>query len=86
MLRALDCLAQIHDMNGERALALRAARDSVELEPFREEGHRRLMLIHKASGNRAEALRAYAKLQALLKAELGTSPGPETRRLFDAMS
>ena len=83
LLRALDCLAQIHGMNGERALALRAAQDSVELEPFREEGHRRLMLIHQASGNRAEALRAYAKLRSLLRAELGTSPSPETRRLLD---
>jgi DNA-binding SARP family transcriptional activator len=86
LLRALDCLAQIHDMNGERALALRAAQDAVELEPFREEGHRRLMLIHTASGNRAEALRAYAKLQTLLEAELGTGPSPETRSLLDAMT
>jgi len=86
LLRALDCLAQIHDINGERALALRAAKDAVELEPYREEGHRRLMLIHDASGNRAEALRAYVKLQALLQAELGTSPSPETRRVFEAMT
>jgi DNA-binding SARP family transcriptional activator len=86
LVRALDCLAQIHDRNGEGPLALRAARDAVELEPFREEGHRRLMLIHAASGNRAEAVRAYVKLQALLEAELGTSPGPETRSLFDAMT
>jgi DNA-binding SARP family transcriptional activator len=44
------------------------------------------MQIHKASGNRAEALRAYAKLQALLEAELGTSPSHETRMLLDAIS
>jgi SARP family transcriptional regulator, regulator of embCAB operon len=86
LLRALDCLAQIHDLNGEPALALRAAQDAVELEPFREEGHRRLMLIHAASGNRAEALRAYSRLQSLLESELGISPGPETRSLFEAMS
>jgi len=86
LLRALDCLAQIHDMNGERPLALRAAQDAVELEPFREEGHRRLMLIHAASGNRAEARRAYVKLEALLETELGTRPGPETRSLFEAMT
>lgn len=86
LLRALDCLAQIHDLNGERTLALRAAQDSVELEPFREEGHRRLMLIHAASGNRAEALRVYARLRALLEKELGTSPSPETRSLFDTFA
>ena len=86
LLRALDCLARGHAMNGERALALRAAQEAVELEPFREEGYRRLMLIHDAAGNRAEAMRAYGKLKTLLEAELGTSPSPETRRLFDALT
>ena len=85
LLRALDCLASIHNLNGEHALALRAAQDAVELEPFREEAHRRLMLIHEASGNRAEALRAYARLHALLEAELGTRPSPATRSLYDAL-
>ena len=63
-----------------------AAQDAVELEPFREEAHRRLMLIHEASGNRAEALRAYARLHALLEAELGTRPSPATRSLYDALA
>ncbi len=82
-LRALDCLAQIHSANHEFALALRAAQEAVELEPFREEGYRRLMLIHHAAGNGAEAIRAYARLNTLLNAELGASPGPETRRVFE---
>lgn len=86
LLRALDCLAQVHEMNGERALALSAAQDAVELEPFREEGYRRLMIIHQASGNRAEALRAYAKLKALLETELGTGPGAETAALLETLS
>lgn len=86
LLRALDCLARVHAINGERSLALRAAQEAVELEPFREEGYRRLMLIHDGAGNRAEALRAYARLQALLEAELGTSPSPETRKLFEALT
>ena len=86
LLRALDCLARVHAINGEAALALRAAQEAVELEPFREEGYRRLMLIHDEAGNRAEAMRAYGKLQALLESELGTSPSPETRRLFEALT
>ena len=44
------------------------------------------MLIHQASGNRAEALRAYAKLEAQLESELSTSAGPETSRLLETMS
>jgi SARP family transcriptional regulator, regulator of embCAB operon len=83
-LRSLDCLADIHASTGEHALALRAAEEAIELEPFREAGYRRLMLVHEAAGNRAEALRIYARLEALLAAELSTRPGPETRRLFEA--
>jgi DNA-binding SARP family transcriptional activator len=85
-LRALDCLAQIHAATGEHALALKAAEEAVELEPFREAGYRRLMVLHDSAGNRAEALRIYGRLDALLAAELGTGPGPETRRLFEVVA
>lgn len=85
-LRALDCLAEIHTWNGEHALALRCAQEGVELEPFRESGYRRLMLLHNQAGNSAEALRVYSRLSALLVAELNTTPGPETRELFKTIS
>lgn len=85
LLRALDCLAQLHDANGEHALALRVAREAVDLEPFRETGYRRLMLLHEAAGDHAEAVRVYANLVALLAKELGTGPGDETRRVFEAV-
>ena len=86
LLRALDCLAQIHTANGEPSLALRAAEEAVQLEPLREEGYRRLMLVHDWAGNRAEALRVYAGLKQLLEAELSTSPGPQTQRLFESIA
>lgn len=85
-LRALDCLAQIHAATGEHALALRAADEAVDLEPFREAGYRRLMLLHDAAGNRAEALRVYATLETLLHRELNTTPGAETRRVLEAVA
>ena len=85
LLRAVDCLAQLHEANGEHALALRVAREAVELEPFREAGYRRLMLLHEAAGDHAEAVRVYAGLLALLARELGTAPGSETRRLFESL-
>lgn len=86
LLRALDCLAQIHSATGELSLALRAAEEAVELEPLREAGYRRLMLVQNAAGNRAEAMRVYAKLEAVLKVELMTTPAPETRRVFEAVA
>lgn len=82
-LRALDCLAEIHARNGEHSLALAAAEEAVELEPFRESGYRRLMQLHEDAGNPAEALRVYAHLHRLLEAELGTSPDAQTRALIE---
>jgi SARP family transcriptional regulator, regulator of embCAB operon len=85
-LRALDCLAQIHATTGELALALRAAEEAIDLEPFREAAYRRLMMIHDEAGNGAEALRVYRKLIGVLEAELSVTPGPETRRLFEEIA
>jgi SARP family transcriptional regulator, regulator of embCAB operon len=84
-LRALDCLAQIHEWNGEHPLALRAAVEAVELEPYRETGHRRLMWLHQQAGDWAEGLRVYARLAEVLDRDLATEPGTETRALRDAL-
>jgi DNA-binding SARP family transcriptional activator len=82
-VRALDCLANVHEWNGEPALALRAAQEAVDVEPYRESGYRRLMELHERAGNPAEALRVYARLSSVIARELGTAPGVETRRLRD---
>src|SRR5690242_16308650 len=78
LVRALDCLADVHEWNGEHPLALRAANEAVELEPYRESGYRRLMELHERAGDVAEARRVYGRLEAILRADLGTSPGQET--------
>ena len=85
-VRALDCLAEIHEQNGEHALALRAAAEAVDLEPYRESGYGRLMRLHELSGDRAEALRVYGRLSAILAADLHTTPGPETAVVAESLS
>jgi DNA-binding SARP family transcriptional activator len=85
-LRALDCLADIHLWNSEPTLALKAAEEAVGLEPYRESGYRRLMNIHHVGGNRAESLRVYESLRALLAADLRTQPDAETRAMFDRVA
>jgi DNA-binding SARP family transcriptional activator len=82
-VRALDCLAEVHEWNGEDALALRAAHEAVEVEPYRESGYRRLMELHDRAGNPAEALRVYEQLSNLIRRELGTTPSAETRQLHE---
>ena len=53
----------------------------VRQHPFRERFAAQLMLALYRSGRRAEALRAYAHLQATLGNELGLDPSPELQSL-----
>jgi SARP family transcriptional regulator, regulator of embCAB operon len=82
-LRALSCWAAIGLGIGgtELADAERAARLLVEEAPYREDGHRLLMEVLAARGNRAEALQVYEALRRRLRDELGTAPGEDLRAL-----
>jgi DNA-binding SARP family transcriptional activator len=53
--------------------------------PLRERGWAQLMLALYRCGRTAEALAAYQKASKVLAEELGVDPGPELRRLFQAM-
>ena len=66
---------------------LRAGRQWERLaaeEPTDEQAHRELMRRDLADGNRASALRWYARLESALRLNLGVAPEPDTRRLRDA--
>jgi DNA-binding SARP family transcriptional activator len=65
----------------ELAAAVRAARRLVELEPYRETGHRILMDALDREGNTAEALRVYDALRCRLRDDLGVTPSPATQDL-----
>ena len=82
LLRGLDCFVDICSAIGEPALALKAAEEAVDVEPFRETGHARLMRLHLEHGNRAEALRAYERCRRLIADELGVDPSPQLQQLF----
>jgi DNA-binding SARP family transcriptional activator len=84
-VRALECRARVYLWNHEHALAVEAAREVIELEPFRETAHQLLMRAHGASGNVAEALHAYERCRKLIAEELGADPSPETKALHLAL-
>jgi DNA-binding SARP family transcriptional activator len=67
---------------GDPALAADVAREVIEREPLRESAHRLLMAAHAASGNRADALRAYQRLRRRLADELGVDPDVETEAAY----
>ena len=80
-VRSLELVAEacLGIGGGELDTAERATRTLVAHAPFRESGHRLLMRVLDARGNRAEALQAYEDLRTLLRDELGASPSPATQ-------
>jgi len=78
-VRACECSAAVYLGNREPILAVGLAEEALALEPFRETAYQLLMRAHAASGNRAEALRAYERCRRLLADELGVDPSPETK-------
>ncbi|HKP20563.1 MAG TPA: AAA family ATPase, partial [Thermoleophilaceae bacterium] len=84
-LEALELLAEAGLAMGDAGAvrAQLAARQLVELAPFRESGHALLMRAHSARGNHAEALQCFERVRVLLREELGSTPSPELRTLHE---
>jgi DNA-binding SARP family transcriptional activator len=62
--------------------AERAARELLEVAPFRESGHLLLMRALSARGNRAEAIAVYERLRILLREELGVDPDQAMQQAY----
>jgi SARP family transcriptional regulator, regulator of embCAB operon len=86
-LRALECYAAAGlGLGGtELAAAVRAGRQLTRLAPLRESGYRYLMQALAAGGNLAEALDVYGHLSGCLRDELGVSPSPASRQLYERL-
>jgi DNA-binding SARP family transcriptional activator len=61
--------------------ALSAGLAAVQCEPLRESAHRRVIEVHLAEGNHAEALRQFHGYRLLVARELGLPPSPAIRKL-----
>lgn len=67
---------------GEFARASALARSAVERDPVCEGAWRQLMLAHWFSGNRGQALAAYAEFRSAMVDHLGEEPGQESHDLY----
>lgn len=86
-LRALECYAAAGLGLGQTELtgAIRAGRQLTHLAPLRESGYRYLMQGLAAQDNLAEALGVYGQLSERLREQLGVSPSPATRQLYQEL-
>ena len=79
--RVLDQLSQLQFEGGEFAAGIATTQRWLTHEPLNEIGHRRLMQLYQASGDRAAALQAYATCRTILLQELNANPSPDTQAL-----
>ncbi|MEI7770026.1 MAG: BTAD domain-containing putative transcriptional regulator [Chloroflexales bacterium] len=75
---ALDALAAQQEQRGAWEAAGALLRRMIELEPWREEAHRRLMLALAHDGQRGAALAQYKRCRRILERDLDAPPAPGT--------
>lgn len=85
VLELLERLARECDERDQAREAIDWSRRQVEIDPFDEEAHRRLMARLDAVGDRAGALRTYRALAERLRRELGVTPSAPTRALIERL-
>jgi DNA-binding SARP family transcriptional activator len=59
------------------------SRQLLDFDPCREDAHRLVMRCHVRLGERAQALRHFQTVRAILHAEFDADPEPATRALYD---
>jgi DNA-binding SARP family transcriptional activator len=77
----LDRLSEIQFASGEFASASETASRWIALDVLNEVAYRRKMRAHFAAGERGQALETYEACCAVLTAELGVEPEPDTAAL-----
>jgi DNA-binding SARP family transcriptional activator len=80
--RAMLVLSHVSTTREEFELGIHHASEVVAAEPFDEVACQMLMRAHAAAGNRAEALRVYARCRKLFRDELGSEPSDKTAAAF----
>ena len=84
-LQALHRLAAHHAAQGASAAACAHLKRAIELEPWREDAHRRLMRVLARSGDRTAALAHYDDLRRTLARDVGLEPSAETVALYEQL-
>src|SRR5229473_6819961 len=73
-----DALSMLYERAGDGERAIETVTRWLNFDPLNEEGYRRLMRLRFSQGDRAGALRVYARGRAVLADQLQVEPEPET--------
>ena len=84
--RVLNALAKLAFAEKSWSNALKFSDEILRKDPYREDAHRLIMKTFAAQGKRAKVKEQFETLQELLKKELGVTPAPETRRIFQELT
>jgi tetratricopeptide (TPR) repeat protein len=79
----LDRLSEIQFAQGDFAGATETASHWIAMDTLNEVAYRRKMRAHFAAGERGQALETYKTCHAILAAELGIEPEPDTAALAE---
>lgn len=85
MLALLEEACTRFESQNETVAALRWAERYVDLAPWNEDGHRRLIQLLAKNGQRSAAIAHYHAMVESLDHELGVTPSAESRRLFERL-
>ena len=85
LIEVLERLLQMATDAHDYRAAIGYAQRLLQIDPVREEVHRRLMNLHTLNDDRATALRAYHTCVSTLQRELGVEPGPATREAYERL-
>lgn len=80
---SLNKLIDYYESQNEYKKSAAFAKELVELEPWNESSHRKLMALLAASGKRSAALKQYQTCIAMLASEFDAQPTPETTALYE---
>lgn len=84
--RVLNALAKLAFAEKKLTNAAKYADEILQVDPFREDAHRLLMRIFASQGKRAKVIEHFENLTNTLKKELGVSPSPETKKIFQNLT
>ena len=77
--QGVEQLSASGDLDQATSFAIRL----VQIDPWRESGHRQLMTLYAANGQRNRALAQFAQCAQTLQNELGVDPSSETKALAE---